>query len=113
MIAKSTGCNPVIIRNLLGKMKKAGILNIQRGSGGATLRIDPKDISIWSVYAAVDPASFSGFIGLHPNPSNICPVGKNIHVLLNRPHRKIEEAVKQVMSEYTLANLIEEFQQLE
>ncbi len=112
IIAQSTGCNPVIIRNLMGRLKKAGILNIQRGTGGASLRIDPKDITIWAVYNAVDPKSLSGFIGVHPNPSNTCPVGSKIHALLSVPHQKMEEAVRQVMSEYTLAELIQEFQQM-
>ena len=31
MVAESVGNNPVIIRNIYGKLKKAGILSIQRG----------------------------------------------------------------------------------
>lgn len=34
IISKSTGCNNVIIRNILSKFKKRGFISIARGVGG-------------------------------------------------------------------------------
>ena len=36
-LAGSVGCNPVIIRNLVGQLKGAGLLETRRGPGGITL----------------------------------------------------------------------------
>lgn len=37
VLAKSTGCNAVIIRNILSLLQKAGIISIPRGMGGTHL----------------------------------------------------------------------------
>ncbi|MFR0038627.1 MAG: Rrf2 family transcriptional regulator [Enterocloster sp.] len=34
LLAESTGCNPVIIRNVISSLKKAGIITVARGTGG-------------------------------------------------------------------------------
>lgn len=36
-IANSVQVNPVIIRQVLGQLKKAGLVDVQAGSGGASL----------------------------------------------------------------------------
>jgi DNA-binding IscR family transcriptional regulator len=110
VIAKSTGSNPVVIRNIFTGLKRAGIVNVQRGSGGAALNLEPKDITIWSVCSAVDPDSLQNLIGLHPNPSQRCPVGRKIHALLKTPYNEICNAVQKVMSDYTLAELLEQYE---
>lgn len=62
----SIGYNPVVVRNLLGSFKKAGIVDVQRGSGGAFLISNPKDITIWTLYQAVDTAPLNELVGIHP-----------------------------------------------
>ena len=37
LLALSTGCNPVVIRNIISKLKQGGILTISPGAGGARL----------------------------------------------------------------------------
>ena len=37
LLSQSTGCNPVIIRNILSKLKKAGIISVKQGTGGRAL----------------------------------------------------------------------------
>ena len=106
IIAKSTGSNPVIIRNILGSLKQAGIVAVHRGSGGAELALSPSDITIWKVYVAVDPTSIHNLIGLHPNPSSACPIGRKIYDLLDEPYSAIRESIHASMSKYTLADLL-------
>ena len=36
-LASSVGVNPVIIRGILGQLKKANLIEVQAGSGGAKL----------------------------------------------------------------------------
>jgi len=109
VIAKSTGNNPVIVRNILGSLKQAGIVKIQRGSGGATLALKPEEITIWRVYSTVDPTSLQNLIGMHPNPSSTCPVGRRIQDLLDEPYSTIRQSIKESMSEQTLAGLIAQY----
>ena len=37
LLSQSTGCNPVVIRNIFSALKKAGIITVARGTGGAEL----------------------------------------------------------------------------
>jgi Rrf2 family protein len=108
-IAKSVGCNPVMVRNLLLKLKEAGLVATRRGIGGSVLMKSPEDITIWMVYQAVDASSFDGFIGLHPNPSLQCPVGKNIYSLLENPYGRIKDGMREAMEAITLQQLLDDY----
>ena len=55
VLARSTGCNPVIIRNILGALQRENFVTIARGVGGAHLNTDPKKLTVWQVYQAVEP----------------------------------------------------------
>lgn len=108
-IAKSVGSNPVMVRNLLGDLRKAGLLSTQRGIGGSALTKNPEEITLWMVYQAVDGNSFEDFIGLHPNPSPQCPVGKKIYSLLEEPYNKIRHSMREAMEEITLQQLLDDY----
>ncbi|MDR1483169.1 MAG: Rrf2 family transcriptional regulator [Synergistaceae bacterium] len=109
ILAKSIGCNPVIVRNLIGSLKKAGIVDVQRGSGGAYLVADPETVTIWDVYQAVDTASLGELIGVHPNPSKACPVGSKIGRLLEKPFSLIADSIQKTMSCYTLRQMLDDY----
>lgn len=106
IIANSTGTNPVIIRNIFGLLKKAGIINVRRGYAGAELAMNPSEITIFDIYNAVSPTSLENLIGIHKNPSPKCPVGCKIHDVLEEPYNDIREGIKDTMSKYTLADLV-------
>lgn len=54
ILADSIQVNPVIIRNILSQLKKADLITVKRGQGGATI-IKPFDqLSLFDVYRAVD-----------------------------------------------------------
>jgi DNA-binding IscR family transcriptional regulator len=108
----SVGSNPVVIRNVIGGLKKAGIVNVQRGTGGASLAIAPENITVWDVYQAVDTTPLEEIIGVHPNPQPKCPVGSKIAVLLEKPYQLIADSVRQTMSSYTLRQMLDEYEHL-
>jgi Predicted transcriptional regulator len=106
-LALSAGCNPVVVRNTLGRLKKAGLIDIHRGTGGAVLIADPADVSVWTVFQAVD--SLDDLIGMHPSPSLRCPVGEVIGDLLRKPYGMVAEAVREAMRAYTLKQLVADY----
>lgn len=113
LLASSVGCNPVEIRKLLSGLKKAGIIDVARGPGGAVLRKAPEDITLLEIYAAVDRASLDELIGVHSHPSQQCPFGKHISELLLEPYAEISEAVRERMDAITLARLLSRFREME
>ena len=112
LLAESTGCNPVVIRNILSALKKAGLITIPRGTGGAELCKDPSQITLYQIYAALEPNGVTSLIGIHPCEGRRCPVAQNIHKVLETPYRRIEDAVKEAMEAITLQSMIQEFHRL-
>lgn len=112
LLAESTGCNPVIIRNILSALKKAGLITIPRGTGGAELSADPSQITLYQIYTALEPNGVTSIIGIHPCQDRPCPVAQNIGKVLQTPYHRIEDAIKETMEEITLESLIVKFHQL-
>lgn len=109
LLAESTGSNPVVIRNILSALKKAGIITMPRGTGGAELCIDPSQLTLYQIYSALEPDGVTSIIGIHPCDGRPCPVAKNIRKVLKTPYHKIEDAVKEAMEEITLQSMIDDF----
>lgn len=112
LLAESTGSNPVVIRNILSALKKAGLITVPRGTGGAELCADPSQITLYQIYSALEPDGMSSIIGIHPCQKRPCPVAQNIRQVLNTPYQKIEDSIKQAMEEITLQSMIDDFEQL-
>lgn len=112
-LASSVGCNPVEVRKLLGGLKKAGIIEIARGTGGAALRKPPESITLLDIYSAVDAASLDELIGVHAHAAEQCPFGRNISQLLSGPYAEIGEAIRGKMASITLAQLMAKLEEME
>ena len=83
-LASSVNVNPVVIRRLLQQLKKAGIINVKRGSGGAYIEKPLDEITLLDVYNAVECIDNGNLFHFHENPNSRCPVGRNIHTVLDR-----------------------------
>lgn len=110
-IASSVNVNPVVIRRTLLSLKAAGLVTVKAGSGGAALAKDIKDISLYDVYAAVDCIEGSLF-HFHENPNADCPVGKNIHAILDTHLAAAQTAMENELKSVTLADLTEHLNSL-
>lgn len=109
LLAESTGSNPVVIRNILSALKKAGLITVPRGTGGAGLCADPAQITLYQIYAALKPEGVTSLIGIHPCQGRPCPVAQNIRKVLQKPYREIEAAVQTTMGGITLQSMIDDF----
>lgn len=109
LLALSTGSNPVSIRGILSALKKAGILSVRAGTGGAQLCLAPEDISLYSVCLAVEPGFARKLIGVHPTPSPLCPVGRNIRRVLKDSYRKIGDGLCNSLKSVTLADILADY----
>ena len=103
-LAGSVNVNPVIIRNTLGQLKTAGLVTVKAGEGGASLAKDPKDITLMDIFNAVEKKE--ALFHFHENPNPECPVGKNVHAVLDRRLFSIQEAMRKQMKSITLQDLI-------
>ncbi len=109
LLAKSTGCNPVIIRNILSGLRKSKIISIQSGVGNAHLAKKTEDITLYDICNALDPDGLSNLFGIHSSPAFTCPVGKNIHTVLQMPYGIIQKDLIISLKSIRLDAIIEQF----
>ena len=107
-LASSVNVNPVVIRRILQQLKKAGIVEVKRGSGGADLARDPADITLLDVYTAVESVEEGRLFHFHENPNPQCPVGSNIHNILNDRLKRIQDAMEDQMRSVTIRDVMED-----
>ena len=102
-LAGSIGVNPVIIRKLLSQLKDAGLAKVRRGPGGAVPARPLEEITFLDIYRAVDCIGGDALFHFHENPSPGCPVGKNIHRVLDGRLLQVQDAMERELKTITLA----------
>jgi DNA-binding IscR family transcriptional regulator len=108
-IAGSVNTNPVIIRRIMGLLKKAGLVEVRAGVGGASLRKDPDQITLLDVYRAVEVIENGQLFNFHDEPNADCPVGRNIEFVLRSKMREAQSAMEEKLAQVTLEQLKAEF----
>ena len=112
LLSMSTGSNAVIIRNILSSLRKEGIVSIKFGTGGATLNCPLNEITLYRIYKAIEPDFISKLIGIHTLPSPLCPVGRNIHAVLNHSYEKIQNELCKSLQNITMEDIIRDSNQI-
>lgn len=109
-LAGTVNVNPVIIRNTLGQLKAAGLVSVKAGEGGSSLAKEPKDITLSDIFDAVEKEE--ELFHFHEKPNPDCPVGKNVHAVLDSRLSDIQEAMRKQMRSITLQDLIDDMNSL-
>lgn len=108
-IASSVNTNPVIIRRIMGMLKKAGLVDVRPGVGGASLLKDPDQITLLDIYRAVNATEENQLFRIHEKPNLNCPVGRNIEQALQVELRDAQLAMEQRLAQTTLGHLTGKF----
>lgn len=109
LLSLSTGSNPVTIRNIISALKKDGILSVKFGTGGAVLACTLEEITIYRICKAIEPNFISKLFGIHSLPSPLCPIGKNIHNVLDCSYQKIGNDLCNSLESITLKDIISDY----
>ena len=106
-ISGSTGVNAVIIRKILLQLQKAGFVETQAGVGGSHLLKKAEEITLCDVYHAVNEGEEEREVfNFHPNPNEKCPIGGNIHRVLDNSLENATQALEKELSKTTIADLL-------
>ena len=107
-LAGSIGVNPVIVRTVISQLRKAGIVQTQRGSSGAELARPLSKITFYDIYNAVDSVDEEGLFHFHEQPNPECPVGGNIHEALDRKLDDIQAVMEEQMKQITVQDVMDD-----
>ncbi|MCM1105442.1 MAG: Rrf2 family transcriptional regulator [Blautia sp.] len=111
-LAESVNVNPVIIRRLLSQLKAAGLVHVQRGSGGASIAKPLEEITLLDIYQAVECIENGELFHFHENTNQDCPVGRNIHRILDDKLQRVQKTMEAEMEKITLADVICDMQKI-
>lgn len=111
LLALSVGVNPVVIRTVLSSLKAAGIVNTRKGSGDTTLAKPLEEITFYDVYKALDCVGETGLFHFHENPNPQCPVGRNIHAVMDKRLEQVQDCMENELRKITLAEIAQEIAQ--
>lgn len=113
LLSLSTGNNPAAIRSLISSLRKDGIITVKSGTGGATLNCPLNEITLYRICKAIEPDFSSKLIGVHSFSSPICPIGKNIHNVLDCSYQKIREDLCKSLKSISLENVVYDYHHIQ
>jgi Rrf2 family protein len=104
-VARSVNTNPVVVRRLMGRLRRAGLVSVKPGPGGGSrLARQPARVRLAEVYRAVED---EGLLAMHrhgPNPR--CPVGARIQEALAGIFDAAEAGFVKALEGRTLADVL-------
>ena len=103
-MAGSIGVNPVVVRNVTGMLRRAGLVRTQQGVAGTRLARPLSKITLLDVYRAVEDET--RLFSLHPRPNPECPVGARIEGALSEVFTEAEDAMHTKLAGVTLEQLV-------
>lgn len=110
ILANSIGVNPVIVRNVMGNLKEAGLISVSQGKSGISLTKTPDQITFYDIYKAVDSVKDEGLFHFHENPNPECPIGRNIHKAMDSKLKRVQQCMEDEMRKITLADVMTDIQ---
>jgi DNA-binding IscR family transcriptional regulator len=103
-IGNSVNTNPVVIRRVLGDLRRARLVSAQGGNGGGwRLGRDAHDITLADVYGAVQGETLFPLHRKPPNPE--CPVGRHIQQVLTERFDAAGVALRAELARTSVADI--------
>lgn len=101
-LAASVDTNPVVVRRLLSKLKKHGIVeSIAGAQGGFLLAQAPEHLSLWTIYQAVQEEQLFARHKINED----CDISCNLELLIKDTFDEAELAMKPVLEKATVGKL--------
>lgn len=104
-MALSVGNHPVVVRQIMSSLKKAGLIETQNGLPGGRLAKSQEEITLYEIYQAVKEKEDSSLFDFHPKSNPLCPVGKNIKEAMEPPLLAAQTAMEDTLKQYSLRDI--------
>lgn len=106
-LANSVGTNASYIRKILALLKNSGIITSHQGKTGYQLTRLPEQISLLTIYLAIQESDHIHLFAVHQNANPKCPVGKYIESAMRPLFADIEVQLAEALRRQTLKDVID------
>lgn len=93
-IAECVHTHPVVVRRIVGRLSRAGLVTVRRGPGGAALTRPPAEITLGDVWRAMKEGADRELLPLH-DAARHCLLGKQIGEAFSLAEIAMERALGQ------------------
>ncbi|MCI7812365.1 MAG: Rrf2 family transcriptional regulator [Lachnospiraceae bacterium] len=97
---------PVIIRKTMAQLRKAGLIKVERGTGGTIATRHINEITFYDVYLAVESMEGKDLFHFCGNTNPQYPMGEKVHAALGEKMLNIQQAMEDEMKKYTIADIM-------
>lgn len=108
-IATSLASNASSVRQMMGKLRRAGLLTSVTGHARPELAQSPERITMLDAYRAVEGAKPLLHLDTHTNPA--CGVGVNVQLVIGEHFADVQRAAERAMEKVTLADIIAQYRE--
>jgi DNA-binding IscR family transcriptional regulator len=103
-MAGSIGVNAVVVRNVTGMLRRAGLISTQQGAAGARIARPLEEMTLLDVFKAVETEE--KLFSMHENPNPACPIGSRIQTVLEAEFVASQEAMQTRLSRTTMETVM-------
>lgn len=107
-MAGSIGVNAVIVRNVVGMLRRANLVTTRQGVAGTHLGRPLREITLLDVYRAVEAVEEGELFAFHPNPNPQCLVGCNLQAALEGVFDEAQRAMEARLAATTMEELVQQ-----
>ncbi|KAF6631602.1 Rrf2 family transcriptional regulator [Paenibacillus sp. EKM208P] len=108
LLAMSVNANSAVIRRIMRKLTKTGLITSTLGTNAAIrLAKNANDITLLDVYRATVEDHQEFFI-IHQNTNPTCPVGSKMPHLLDGVYSQVQATMENELSGITIEHLVED-----
>lgn len=108
-IATSIQTNPAFVRQIMMKLRKAGLMSSVTGHAKPSLAKPAEQITLLKIYKAVEGDKPLLHLDTHTNPE--CGVGVNIQLALLDYYQEIQKMAEEHMNQISLQDIIKSYSQ--
>ncbi len=104
----SIGCNAAIVRKVMAKLNRAGLLKSGMGRAQTALGRPAEDITLKDVLVATEEESASDVFSIYPVVEK-CPLSRDLRRVLAPHFQSAFDAMLEDLSHVTIADIMSEF----
>ena len=107
ILAGSINTNAVVVRKIIGMLKKAELVSVRPGVAGTQLAKVLSEISLLEVYKAVNVVKEHELFSIHDKPNPDCVVGRNIQSSIEPVFISAQLAMEEKLKSYSLSDIVD------